>query len=571
MNPNGTTLSTDNLSGTGGPAPPPIEWPAPSIPRPTGQTRKDIKRVTTDKEDETDYLQLILNARVYDIAIESPLTHAKNLSHKLGNTILLKREDMQPVFSFKCRGAFNKMFHLSPEERARGVIAASAGNHAQGVAMAAQRLGIKATICMPVFAPEIKVANVRRLGAEVVLCGTDFDEAKAEMYRLAADRNLTIVQPFDDKYVIAGQGTIGVEILRQVRQERLDAIFVCCGGGGLLAGIAAYVKRIRPEVKVIGVNTIDSSGMHTSLAKGEHTPLKEVGLFADGSAVRVVGQETFRICNALVDDMVLVSTDEICAAIRDTFDDTRSIVEPAGALGVAGCKKFLQQNPHIKHGVFACVLSGANMNFDRLRFVAERARIGEGRETLLSVIIPEQPGSFWRLYSKIYPRNVTEFSYRYSDPFEAHIFIGFEVTRGALEVAEVMAQLEGDTVPVTSAASGETRNVRMHALDITDNEVAKTHGRYLIGGRSATVTNERLLRFQFPERPGALKRFLSLLESDWNVSLFHYRNHGADIARVLVGMQVPPGRESAFDAFLENLGFPYVVETSNPVYQHFLK
>ncbi|KAJ3370941.1 hypothetical protein GGF31_003671 [Allomyces arbusculus] len=578
--------------------PAPFAWPTPLIRRDSasGPTRKDIKRATTDATDgkDLDYLKLILNARVYDIAIESPLTYATNLSLKTNNKILLKREDMQPVFSFKLRGAFNKMFNLTPEERARGVIAVSAGNHAQGVALAAQKLGIKATICMPVFAPDIKVKNVRRLGSEVVLCGNDFDESKAEMLRLAEARGLTIIPPFDDPLIIAGQGTVAVEILRQVRQERLDAIFVCVGGGGLLAGIAAYVKRIRPEVKVIGVNTVDSNGMFESIQHGEQVALKEVGLFSDGSAVRVVGKETFRLCNALVDDMVLVNTDEICAAIKDVFTDTRSIVEPAGALSVAGCKKFLAQNPHIQDGVFACVLSGANMNFDRLRFVAERSRLGEGAEAMLSVIIPEQPGAFWRLYSAIYPRNVTSFAYRFKDTHEAHIFIAFEVSNGRAEAQEVIRQIESDGMAdMAAAANGsaaaaaastelgaapmdvdvdpKSRPVRMRARDITDNEMAKTHGQYLFGGRSATVTNERLLRFEFPERPGALRRFLSLLESDWNVSLFHYRNHGSDIGRVLVGMQVPPGSETKFGQFLVALGYPYVDETHNEVYQEFLK
>ncbi|KAL7748289.1 threonine deaminase [Sorochytrium milnesiophthora] len=536
-----------------------FEWPQPCIPR-QEQSRKIIKRATSvsgrrldangsrEKLDEVDYLKLILTARVYDVAIETPLTFAPNLSKKLGNTVYLKREDMQPVFSFKCRGAYNRI--------ARGVIAVSAGNHAQGVALAAQKLGVKATICMPTFAPEIKIASVRRLGAEVVLCGADFDEAKAEMLRIAEVRGLTFIPPFDDPYVIAGQGTVGVEILRQIRQDRLDAVFVCAGGGGLLAGVAAYIKRIRPEIRVIGVNTLDSDGMYQSLIAGEPVVLKEVGLFSDGSAVRAVGKETFRLCQALVDDMVLVSNDEICAAIKDSFEDTRSIVEPAGALGLAGLKKYLAQNPHLKDGVFVAVQSGANMNFDRLRFVAERARLGEGREALLSVIIPEKPGSFWRMYQQIFPRNVTEVSYRYSDSESAHIYVAFEVADGQTEVQSVLTALSEHG---------------MQARDISDNEMAKSHARYLAGGRSAKVTNEHLYRFSFPDRPGALKRFLSLLESGWNVSLFHYRNHGSDMGKVLVGLQVPDDQGEAFQAFLSKLDYPYVNEDENEVYKAFLK
>ncbi|KAI9145057.1 tryptophan synthase beta subunit-like PLP-dependent enzyme [Paraphysoderma sedebokerense] len=512
-----------------------------------------VKDENTDDEDEIDYLKLILNARVYDVCKETELTYAKNLSRKTGNKVLLKREDMQPVFSFKCRGAYNRMFQLTPSERQRGVIAVSAGNHAQGVALAAQTLNIPATILMPTFAPSIKVENVKRLGATVILHGNDFDEAKQEMYRLAVERGLVVIPPFDDPYVIAGQGTVGVEILRQVRQDRLDAIFVCVGGGGLLAGVAAYVKRIRPEVKVIGVNTIDSDAMTKSLQKGKRLELSEVGLFSDGSAVRLVGKETFRLCKALVDDMVLVTTDEICAAIKDTFEDTRSIVEPAGALGVAGLKKYLAKNPQIKDGVFVAVLSGANMNFDRLRFVAERARLGEGKEAMLSVKIRERPGEFNKLYEVL---NVTEFSYRYSDPTWAHIIMAFEVQGGNAEVEGVV---------------GEFEKREMKALDITDNEMAKSHARYLAGGRSATVENEKLYRFRFPERPGALKRFLNYLQSDWNISLFHYRNHGGDVGKVLVGIQVPPEQTDKFQQFLDKLGYPYVDETDNPVYLQFLR
>ncbi|KAJ3413422.1 hypothetical protein HDV05_008063 [Chytridiales sp. JEL 0842] len=498
------------------------------------------------------HLKLILNARVYDVANETPLTYAPKLSTRFDNTIYLKREDMQPIFSFKCRGAFNRMYQISPQEKANGVICVSAGNHAQGVGLAAKRLGVKAVIVMPKGAPEIKVESVRRLGAQVILFGNDFDEAKKECMRLQKEQNLKFIPPFDDPHVIAGQGTVGVEILRQLKQDRLDAIFVCCGGGGLLAGIAAFVKRVRPEVKIIGVNTLDSDGMYQSLHNDEPTEIKEAGLFADGTSVRLVGAEPFRLCRSLVDDMVLVSSDEICAAIKDIFNDTRSIVEPAGALAVAGIKKFLSANPQMVGGVFVATLSGANMNFDRLRFVAERSRLGDGREVLMSAIIPENAGSFLHLYNNIDPRPVTEVSYRYSDPNTAHIYIAFEVTNGKEEVDEVTQNLA---------------KVGIEAMDITDNEMAKTHMRYLAGGRSATVKDEVLIRFRFPERPGALKKFLNLLEQDWNVSLFHYRNHGADIARVLVGLQVPPDQRDKFQQFLDKLGYFYVDETENPVYK----
>ncbi|KAJ3060612.1 hypothetical protein HK102_009426, partial [Quaeritorhiza haematococci] len=458
------------------------------------------------------------------------------------------------------------------------------GNHAQGVALAAQKLGIQATIVMPKFAPQIKVDNVRRLGAKVVLSGNDFDEAKEECLRLQRENNLTFIHPFDDPYIIAGQGTVGVEILRQLQQDRIDAIFVCCGGGGLLAGIAAYVKRIRPEIRIIGVNTVDSDGMYQSLIQGTRTELKQAGLFSDGTSVRLVGAETFRLCQEHVDDFVLVTTDEICAAIKDCFEDTRSIVEPAGALALAGCKKWLassnaavggEDGAPIKDGNFVVVLSGANMNFDRLRFVAERARLGEGKEALITAIIPERPGSLLELYKIIYPRTITEFSYRYSDPVKAFIYMAFEVANGKTEVDDVLQQLKAKKTAIAAesgsggnvdAGSGESKRGGeiWDAVDISDNEMAKTHGRYLAGGRSATVHDEVLFRFQFPERPGALLKFLTMLEADWNLSLFHYRNHGADVARVLVGLQVPSEQRSSFKAFLDNLGYSYVEETENP-------
>ncbi|KAI9105315.1 tryptophan synthase beta subunit-like PLP-dependent enzyme [Phlyctochytrium arcticum] len=523
----------------------------------------DDRRYNFVEKGGIDYLKMILNARVYDVAIESPLTFASKLSGRFESKLYLKREDLQPsVFSFKSRGAFNRIYHLSDEERARGVCCVSAGNHAQGVALAAGKLGIKAVIVLPKFAPEVKIDAVRRLGAEVILAGDDFDAAKAECFKLVEERNLVFIPPFDDPYVIAGQGTVGVEILRQLRQDRLDAIFVCCGGGGLLAGIGAFVKRIRPDIRIIGVNTVDSDGMYQSLSQGQVVELPEAGLFADGTAVRKVGTETHRLCAKFVDDFVLVTNDEICAAIKDVFDDTRSILEPAGALSVAGCKRYLSSNPQLKDGVFVCVTSGANMNFDRLRFVAERARIGEGKEALMSCLIPEKPGSLRALYDHIYPRFVTEFSYRYSDPTNAHIYTAFEVSNGATEVKELIADLHSS-------------KTALEAIDITDNEMAKTHARYLAGGRSSTVGDEVLYRFRFPERPGALKKFMRLLEDEWNVSLFHYRNNGADIGRVLAGLQVPLDQRDRLQAFLQSLEeagyFFFINETDNPVYKHFLR
>ncbi|TPX30468.1 threonine ammonia-lyase [Synchytrium microbalum] len=508
------------------------------------------------EDPKVDYLKLILNARVYDVAIESPLQMAKKLSAKLGNLVYVKREDLQPIFSFKLRGAYNRMYQLSPLEREKGIIAASAGNHAQGVAIAAQKLGIKATVVMPKFAPDIKVENVRRLGAQVILHGNDFDEAKRECMRLREEQGLTFIPPFDDKYVIAGAGTVGVEILRQLKQDRLDAIFVCCGGGGLLAGIAAFVKRIRPEVRVIGVNTVDSDSMTQSLIQGHPVELKETGLFADGTSVRLVGQETFRICQEFVDDMISVNNDEICSAIRDCFEDTRSILEPAGAQGLAGCVKFVQEHPEIKDGVFVVVASGANMNFDRLRFVAERAKLGDGKEVLISAIIPERPGTFLKLFNCIHPRVITEFSYRFNDPEKAHVYMSFEVQTPS-ELPEIIQLIESQG---------------MEAIDISQDEMAKSHARYMAGGRSQTVGDERVLRFSWKERPGSLKKFLNVLEnSRWNMSMWHYRNHGADVARLLVGAQVKPEELEEWTKFIEGLGYPYVDESDSAVYKHFMR
>jgi len=499
-----------------------------------------------------DYLQRILNARVYDVAIESPLELASVLSARVGNRVLLKREDQQPVFSFKLRGAYNKMVRLPPAQRARGVIAASAGNHAQGVALAAQKLACTATIVMPVTTPHIKVAAVQARGAKVVLHGDSYSDAHAHALKLQKATGATFVHPYDDPDVIAGQGTIGMEILRQW-QGPLDAIFVAIGGGGLIAGIASYVKRVRPEVKVIGVQPEDSDAMAQSIAAGRRVKLAHVGLFADGVAVKQVGRETFRIARELVDDIVRVDTDAICAALKDVFEDTRSILEPAGALSVAGVKAWAERH-RVRDRTWVAIACGANMNFDRLRFVAERAEVGERREAILAVTIPERPGSFREFIRLVGKRSVTEFIYRYADPRTAHIFVGLEVG-GRGETAQLLAELE---------------RRRIEAVDLTENEMAKLHVRHLVGGHAPAVEHEILYRFEFPERPGALMRFLDSMSAGWNISLFHYRNHGADYGRVLVGMQVPPSDKAEFRRFLARLGYDYVEETGNPAYRMFL-
>src|SRR3954470_15739747 len=498
----------------------------------------------------SDYLERILKARVYDVAVETPLEPARALSERLQNRVLIKREDLQPVFSFKLRGAYNKMAALPRARLQRGVIAASAGNHAQGVALAAQRLGCRATIVMPVTTPRIKIEAVAARGAQVVLHGDSYSDAYAKAVELKKKRGLVFVHPYDDPEVIAGQGTIGMEILRQ--QPNPDAIFVPVGGGGLISGIAAYVKRVRPSVKVIGVEPVDADAMTRSLKKGKRVRLEHVGLFADGVAVKEVGEETFRLCRRLVDDMVLVDTDEICAAIKDVFEDTRVVLEPAGALAIAGAKAWVE-----RHGArgktLVALASGANTNFDRLRFIAEEAEVGEHREAVLAVTIPERPGSFKKFCAALGGRSVTEFNYRIADSSEAHIFVGVEV-QGRNETAKLV------------------RNLRRHGLktlDLSDNEMAKWHVRHMVGGR-APARNEILYRFEFPERPGALARFLTSMRSDWNISLFHYRNHGADYGRVLVGMQVPRTEMNAFRTFLKKLGYPFADETRNPAYRLFL-
>jgi threonine dehydratase len=509
---------------------------------------------------KNDYLERILRARVYDVAVETPLEVAPNLSARLGNRLLLKREDMQPVFSFKCRGAYNKMVNLPAAVLARGVIASSAGNHAQGVALAAQKLGCGATIVMPSTTPKIKVDAVKARGAEVILHGDTYDEAYAEAKRLERSRKLAFVHPYDDPDIIAGQGTIGMEILRQTALP-LHAVFVPVGGGGLISGIASYIKRLRPSVKVIGVEPFDADAMARSLKAGRRVALDHVGLFADGVAVKQVGKLTFRLCRELIDGMVLVDTDQICAAIKDVFGDTRTVLEPAGALSVAGAKAYVERSG-IRGKRLVAVASGANTNFDRLRFVAERAESGEQHEAILGVTIPERPGSFRKFCAMLGARNITEFNYRFAHPKEAHVFVGVEV-HNREETARIVKGLEREG---------------LKTLDLSDDEMAKLHVRHMVGGHAPAEIrksarggpDELLYRFEFPERPGALMKFLSNMRTDWNISLFHYRNQGSDYGRVLVGMQVPRHEMREFQRFLTALGYPYVDESRNPAYRLFL-
>ena len=494
----------------------------------------------------------VLTSRVYDVARETPLDVAARLSQRLGNTVLLKREDQQPVFSFKLRGAYNRMAHLTAEERRRGVITASAGNHSQGVAFSARKLGIRAVIVMPQTTPRIKVDAVRDMGAEVILSGDSYADAKAHCDTLVEETGLTFIHPFDDPLVIAGQGTIADEILRH-GQDRIAAIFVPVGGGGLIAGIAGYVKAIRPEVKVIGVEPFEADAMYRSLEAGRRVRLDHVGIFADGVAVREVGERTFAIVRDAVDEIVRVTNDEVCAAIKDVFDDTRTVMEPAGALGVAGLKTWVEREGVIGRQ-FVVVLSGANMNFDRLRFVAERAEVGEAREGIFGVTIPERPGAFREFCATIGRRVVTEFNYRLSSRDRAHIFVGIAIQsrQDAADLAATLNRKGYDTV------------------ELTDNEVAKLHVRHMVGGRSPDVTNEQLCRFEFPERPGALMAFLDKLGGRWNISLFHYRNHGADFGRVLAGFEVPSDQMTDFEGFLEGLDYRYQREGDNAAYDLFL-
>lgn len=499
-----------------------------------------------------DYLQLILTARVYDVAQESPLEVASNLSARLNNQLLLKREDMQSVFSFKLRGAYNKMAKLPPDMLAQGVIAASAGNHAQGVALGARQLGSRAIIVMPVTTPQVKIDAVKARGGEVVLQGDTYDDAYAYARQLEAEKGLTFIHPFDDPDVIAGQGTIGMEILRQCQQP-IHAIFVAIGGGGLISGIGAYVKRIRPDIKIIGVEPVDADAMYQSLKAGHRVRLPQVGLFADGVAVRQVGEETFRLCQQYVDEIILVDTDDTCAAIKDVFEDTRSILEPAGALAIAAAKAYVERE-QISGQRLIAVACGANMNFDRLRFVAERAEFGERREAIFAVTIPEAPGSLRKFCECLGKRNLTEFSYRIADDQKAHIFVGVQI-QNRTDAANMLGNFE---------------TCGFKTIDLTDDELTKLHLRHMVGGRSPLAHDELLYRFEFPERPGALMKFVSCMSPDWNISLFHYRNNGADYGRIVVGMQVPPHEMQEWQAFLDTLGYRYWDESQNPAYKLFL-
>ena len=500
----------------------------------------------------SDYLERILTARVYDVAQETPLEVAPNLSARLNNKLLLKREDMQSVFSFKLRGAYNKMVQLSAEMLAQGAIAASAGNHAQGVALAANRLGTRAIIVMPVTTPQVKVAAVKALGGEVILYGETYDDAYAYARQREAEKGLVFIHPFDDPDVIAGQGTIGMEILRQYQQP-IHAIFVAIGGGGLISGIAAYVKRLRPEIKIIGVEPVDSAAMYYSLKAGHRVRLSQVGLFADGVAVREVGLETFRLCQQYVDEIILVGTDDTCAAIKDVFEDTRSILEPAGALAIAAAKAYVNRE-QIQGQTLVAVACGANMNFDRLRFVAERAELGECREAIFAVTIPEERGSLRQFCECIGKRNLTEFNYRIADEKEAHIFVGVQIQDRA-DAAQMVETF---------------KDHGLKTLDLTDDELTKLHLRHMVGGRSSLAHNELLYRFEFPERPGALMKFIDSMSPNWNISLFNYRNNGADYGRIVVGIQVPPDEMEKWQAFLDTLRFSYWDENKNPAYKLFL-
>ena len=562
-----------------------------------------MRKNTSSQLSPQDYLQKTLNARVYDVAIVSPLQTAKSLSQRLGNTVLFKREDQQEVHSFKLRGAYNKMAHLTPAQLKKGVICASAGNHAQGVALSASKMGIRAVIVMPTTTPQLKVDAVKGFGGEVVLFGESYSDAYTHAVTLEKKQGMTFVHPFDDADVIAGQGTVAMEMLNQMQSlnlGELDAVFVAIGGGGLISGVSNYIKAVNPAIKVIGVQMNDSNAMIQSVKAKKRVTLPDVGLFSDGTAVKLVGEETFRVVNSgLVDDYIEVNTDAVCAAIKDVFVDTRSIVEPAGALAVAAIKQYVAKHKS-KGKTFAAILCGANMNFDRLRFVAERAEVGEEREALFAVTIPEERGSFKRFCellgtlpaggnlpaggelsknttkniaaqaintpatakkepktssAQLSQRNITEFTYRISDANKAHVFVGLTTT------------VKGESVKVAQTL---TKN-GFKALDLTHDDLARDHIRHMVGGHSLLAKDERLLRFEFPERPGALMKFLSAMRPGWNISLFHYRNQGADYGRILVGLQVNTLDNKAFDAFLKTLGYPFVEETNNPVYKLFLK
>ena len=500
------------------------------------------------------YIKKILDARVYDVAIESPMTHALALSARFNNQIYLKREDLQPVFSFKLRGAYNRVRQLTEKEKAKGVIAASAGNHAQGLALAARHLGIKATIIMPKTTPEIKVNSVRGLGGKVVLVGDTFDEASVYAQEQVKLKGLIYIPPYDDEEVIAGQGTVAMEMLMQ-HTAAAHAVFVPVGGGGLIAGMAAYIKYVRPEIKVIGVEPEDAACLQAALKHNRRVILDDVGIFADGVAVKQIGKLPFEVAKECVDEVITVSTDEICAAIKDIFDDTRAIAEPAGAVGVAGLKKYVEKYK-IKNENLLTVVSGANVNFDRLRYISERTEIGEKREAILAVTLPEKPGSYKKFIKALHKRNITEFNYRYAHGYDAQVFVGVQISQGGEGREKIVAELQEQGYRV---------------IDMTDNETAKLHIRHMVGGRSEGVGSERVYRFEFPERPGALMKFLNSLGTKWNISMFHYRNHGAAYSRVLMGVQVDESERETFQHMLNEIGFRYWEETNNEAYQVFLR
>ena len=499
------------------------------------------------------YIRKILEARVYDVAIETPIHTAPFLSKRLNNQVLIKREDLQPVFSFKIRGAYNKLTQLNDSERSRGVIAASAGNHAQGLALASQKMNVKATIVMPVTTPDIKVKAVRAYGADVVLHGDTFDQALTHSFEMVKEHGYTFIHPYDDIDTIAGQGTIGMEILRQ-HTGQLDAVFIPVGGGGLAAGISAYLKYLRPDINVIGVEFEESACLKAALEAGERVTLDQVGIFADGVAVAQIGEETFRICQECVDEVITVTADEICAAIKDIFDDTRSVCEPAGALGIAGLKKYVASN-QVTGQTLLAIDSGANINFDRLRYVSEQAELGEKREAIIAVTIPEKPGSFKQFCETLGRRSITEFNYRFHDPDNARIFAGVQVHPDQMPIDPLVDELELKGYPVTN---------------LTDNEMAKLHVRHMVGGHSESVSNEQVYRFEFPERPGALLNFLNKLGQRWNITMFHYRNHGAAYGRVVVGLNVPEDEQSQIPEYLDLIGYRYWSENENEAYKAFL-
>ncbi|KUE81246.1 threonine ammonia-lyase, biosynthetic [Aeromonas schubertii] len=499
-----------------------------------------------------EYLRKILLSPVYEAARITPLQPLKKLSERLGNQVALKREDLQPVHSFKLRGAYHKIATLSSEQKERGVIAASAGNHAQGVALSAARLGIRALIVMPTTTPDIKVDAVRRHGGNVLLHGNNFDEAYTESRRLAELEGYTLIPPFDDVEVIAGQGTIGKELLEQ--DTHLTHVFVPVGGGGLAAGVAVYLKQLLPDIKVIGVEADGSACLKAAMTAGKPVSLDRVSLFADGVAVRRIGEETFRLCDQYLDEVITVSNDQICAALKDIFDDCRAIAEPSGALSLAGLKAYCERE-QVKGGRMAAILSGANVNFHNLRYVSERCEIGEKREGMLAITIPERKGAFLDFCRNLGPRMVTEFNYRYSDAEQAALFVSVRLTGGEQELGQIIEELGGNGYPV---------------VNMTESELAKNHVRYMIGGRPARALHERLYSFKFPEQPGALMRFLETLGCRWNISLFHYRNHGADYGRVLCAFELPDEDVSAFHDYLREIGYAWKEVSEDPAYRLFL-